>query len=498
MNQGNSSEQQLVRGLTLSHTVALAIGAVIGNGIFLKSAVMAQSVGSPGWVLAAWVVAGAVSLAGALTYGELGALLPRVGGEYVYLRRSYGDALAFLYGWTGFVVTSTGSIAAIAASFATFSASLLPMNQVWFNHAYRVFGQTIHWQFGTQQIVAIVAILFFSGVNCAGVAFAGWLQTLMTILKLAGIALIVAGAFFFSRRATFAYFASPAGAHGWPGLTAFGTAMLAALWAYNGWNQVPMVASEIQQPARNLPRALVIGMVIVVVAYLLTNLSYFFALPYGEIANANSTAHRLALPVATKAAQTFLGSFGVPLVSVIFVISTLGTLNACVLTFARVPYAMASDGLFFDCFRHVNASARVPVVAIVLQAVWSSLLTLSGTYDQLTDYAIFAMWIFYALTTSSVFILRKKMADERRWYRTPGYPFVPAAFVVMALWLVWNTVHTRPLESTCGLVVIALGIPFYAYFRRKGRRDAKKNTEHHEISEPSIDALRMGLVDDQP
>lgn len=150
MNQGNSSEQQLVRGLTLSHTVALAIGAVIGNGIFLKSAVMAQSVGSPGWVLAAWVVAGAVSLAGALTYGELGALLPRVGGEYVYLRRSYGDALAFLYGWTGFVVTSTGSIAAIAASFATFSASLLPMNQVWFNHAYRVFGQTIHWQFGTQ------------------------------------------------------------------------------------------------------------------------------------------------------------------------------------------------------------------------------------------------------------------------------------------------------------------------------------------------------------
>ena len=482
MNKGNASEPQLVRGLTLGHTVALAIGAVIGNGIFLKSAVMAQSVGSPSWVLAAWVVAGVLSLAGALTYGELGALLPRVGGEYVYLRESYGEALAFLYGWTGFVVTSTGSIAAIGASFATFSASLVPINQVWVHHTYRVFGQSHTWQFGGQQVVAIAAILFFSGVNCIGVAFAGWLQSLMTILKVMGIVLIVGGVFFFSRGATFAHFDSPTGAHGWPGLAAFGTAMLAALWAYNGWNQVAMVSSEVQRPERNLPLALVIGMVIVVFAYLLANVSYLYTLPFGEIASANSTAYRQALPVATKAAQTFLGRYGIPLVSVIFVISTLGTLNACVLTFARVPYAMASDGLFFRCFRHVSSSTRVPVVAIILQAVWSSILAVSGTYDQLTDYAIFAMWIFYALATSSVFILRKKMADKPRSYRTPAYPFLPAAFLIMAVWLVWNTIHTRPLESTCGLAVIALGIPFYAYFRHKARRVGTSDAKQHEVS----------------
>ena len=482
MNDDNSPKPQLIPGLTLGHTVALAIGSVIGNGVFLKSAVMAQTVGSPGWVLAAWVVAGVLSMAGALTYGELGALLPRVGGEYVYLRESYGDALAFLYGWTGFVVTSTGSIAAIGASFATFSASLLPINQVWFHHTYRVFGQTVHWQFGAQQVVAVSAILFLSSINCVGVVLAGWLQTLMTILKIAGIVLIVSGVFFFSRGATFAHFASPTATHGWPGLAAFGTAMLAALWAYNGWNQVPMVASEVQRPERNLPRALVLGMVIVVVVYLFSNASYFFALPFGEITSANSTEYRQALPVAAKAAQTFLGTYGVPLVSVVFVISVLGTLNACILTFARVPYAMASDGLFFRSFARVNSATHVPVVAIVLQAVWSSILAVSGTYDQLTDYAVFAMWIFYALATSSVFILRKKMADKPRAYRTPAYPILPAVFLMMAMWLVWNTIHTRPLESTCGLAVIALGIPFYMYFWRKGRRAGRRDGERQEAS----------------
>jgi len=240
----------------------------------------------------------------------------------------------------------------------------------------------------------------------------------------------------------------------------------------------------------------VIGMVIVVVAYLLTNLSYFFALPYGEIANGNSTAYRQALPVATKAARTFAGPLGMPFVSVLFVISTLGTLNACVLTFARVPYATASDGLFFGCFRHVNASTRVPVVAITLQTLWSRLLAVSGTYDQLTDYAIFAMWILYAFTTSSVFILRTQMADHPRPYSTPAYPFLPAAFFIMAVWLVWNTVHTRPLESTCGLVVITFGIPFYTYFRRKGSGEGRSNSQQHDVTEASTDTLSMLLAED--
>ena len=245
----------------------------------------------------------------------------------------------------------------------------------------------------------------------------------------------------------------------------FGLAMLAALWAYDGWNNMPMAAGEVKDPGRNVPRALIGGMVAVMAIYCAANLSYFYALPWGDVLSSNSTAHRDALPVATKAAQTAFGESGGKLMSIAFVLSALGALNGATLTGARVPFAMARDGLFPARAGVLSSRPRLPVVPVLLQAGWSCVLAASGTYDQLTDYVIFASWIFYGLVTSSVFVLRLRAPDLPRPYRTIGYPVVPLVFVMVAAWLVFNTLVNRPVESVAGLALIALGLPVYWYFR---------------------------------
>jgi APA family basic amino acid/polyamine antiporter len=246
--------------------------------------------------------------------------------------------------------------------------------------------------------------------------------------------------------------------------------MLAALWAYDGWNNMPMAAGEVRNPGRSIPFALIAGIIVVILVYCLANLAYFFALPFGEVVTSNSTRFREALPVATKAAQTFLGDWGGRVVSIAFILSTLGALNGSILSNARVPFAMAKDGVFFASMASVSPRTHVPVWSIVVQAIWSCLLALSGTYDQLTDYVIFASWIFYGLVTSSVFVLRRKLADAPRPYATLGYPLVPLVFVVTAAWLVVNTLTERPVESVAGLALIAAGLPFYFHFRRQRQR----------------------------
>jgi APA family basic amino acid/polyamine antiporter len=461
----HDSEPQLIRGLRLTDTTSLVVGIVIGTGVFLKAAVMAQSVGTPLLVLAAWIGAGILTLAGTLVYAELGGLVPRSGGEYVYLREAYGDACAFLFGWTRLAVGSTGSIASLAVGFTTFLSVLMPLNAVWAHRTFSLFGQTVEWQFGIQQIISVVLILVISLINCAGVAFGGRVQSLVTGLKLAGIGVIIAGIFFFSGQMHLSNLASPNGPLHKAGMSGFSIAMLAALWAYDGWNQMPMVAGEIQNPQRNIPRALITGMLIVITAYTALNLAYFLALPFHEIVTSNSTLYRDAPPVATKAAQTFLSSSGGQLISITFVVSTLGALNGTILTCARVPFAMARDGLFFSRFGGLTEGARVPVFSITVQAIWSSILAMSGTFDQLTDCVIFSSWIFYGLVVSSVFVLRRKLPSAPRPYRTVGYPIVPLIFIATAGWLVLTTLQAKPLESCFGLAFIACGIPFYLHFR---------------------------------
>jgi APA family basic amino acid/polyamine antiporter len=457
----------LARALSLRDAIALVL-TVIGTGVFLKTATMAQLVGSPNNVLLAWLAAGLLSLAGALTYAELGAMMPEAGGEYVFLREAYGDFLAFLFGWSSLMLIASGGLAAVSTALASFLSSFVPLDAVWVTHDFHVLGQVVHWRLGIQQLVAVAVILLFAGVNARGVDVGSRVQWVATVAKLGGIAIIVFGAFLLSRTGSFEHLKAPVTTGVAPsGMGAFGAAMLAALWAYQGWANVPMVAGEIEKPERNIPRALIFGMLIVILVYLITNLAYFYALPFSEILTANSTAYRDALPVAAKAAQAFW-SHGAQLVSLAFMISAIGALNGITMMNARVPFAMARDGLFFRPLGNLSPTSRAPVNAIWFQAIWACILALSGTFDQITTSAIFGVWVFTALVGSSLFVLRRKLPAAPRRYRTLGYPVVPALFVLVALWLVINTLTAYPVESAAGLVLMALGLPFYFYFRMSG------------------------------
>jgi APA family basic amino acid/polyamine antiporter len=462
-----SATRELVRALSLRDAIALVL-TVIGTGVFLKTAPMAQLVGSPSKVLLAWLAAGILSLAGALTYAELGAMMPEAGGEYVFLREAYGDLPGFLFGWSSVMLIASGGLAAVSTALASFLASFVPLSAVFTTHDFHVLGQVVHWRLGIQQVVAVAVILLFSWVNSRGIKMGSRVQWAATVAKLGGIAIIVLGAFLLSRTGTWEHLKTPVTARIAPaGVGAFGAAMLAALWAYQGWSNVPMVAGEIEKPERNVPRALIFGMLIVILVYLVTNLAYFYALPFSEILTSNSTAYRDALPVAARAAQTF-SSYGAQLVSIAFMVSAIGALNGITMMNARVPFAMARDGLFFGPLANLSATSNVPVNAIWFQGIWACVLALSGTFDQITTSVIFAVWVFTALVGSSLFVLRRKLPVAPRRYRTLGYPVVPALFVLVALWLVFNSLTASPVESAAGLFLIALGLPFYFFFRRSG------------------------------
>jgi basic amino acid/polyamine antiporter, APA family len=464
-----SATRELARALSLRDAIALVL-SVIGTGVYLKTATMAQLVGSPSQVLLAWLAAGLLSLAGALTYAELGAMLPEAGGDYVFLREAYGNLVGFLFGWTNLVLISTGGVAAVATALASFLSSFVPLDAVWATRDFHLLGQDLHWRLGIQQLVAVVVILLFSAINSRGVEVGARVQWLATVAKLGGIAIIVFGVFLLSRSGSWDHFRAPAtGGIASSGITAFGAAMLAALWAYQGWANVSMVAGEIEKPERNVPRALIYGMLLVILVYLIANLAYFYALPFSEILTSNSTAYRDALPVAAKAAQTFF-SYGPQLVSIAFIISVIGALNGIILMNARVPFAMARDGLFFKRLGELSPRSRVPVAAIWTQAFWACVLALSGTFDQITTSVIFALWIFFALVGSSLFVLRSKLPLTPRRYRTPGYPVVPLVFVLVAVWLVINSIKAYPVESAAGLLLIALGLPFYLFFQIRASR----------------------------
>jgi APA family basic amino acid/polyamine antiporter len=462
-----SATRELVRALSLRDAIALVL-TVIGTGVFLKTAPMAQLVGSPSKVLLAWLAAGLLSLAGALTYAELGAMMPEAGGEYVFLREAYGDLPAFLFGWSSVMLIASGGLAAVSTALASFLASFVPLGAVFTTHDFHVLGQVVHWRLGIQQIVAVAVILLFSWINARGIQIGSKVQWVATVAKLGGIAIIVLGAVLLSRGGSWEHLKTPVTATIAPaGIGAFGAAMVAALWAYQGWSNVPMVAGEIEKPERNVPRALIFGMLIVIVVYLVTNFAYFYALPFGEVMTANSTAYRDALPVAAKAAQTF-SSYGAQIVSIAFMISAIGALNGITMMNARVPFAMARDGLFFGPLANLSETSSVPVNAIWFQGIWACVLALSGTFDQITTSVIFAVWVFTALVGSSLFVLRRKLPAAPRRYRTPGYPVVSALFVFVALWLVFNTLRASPVESMVGLFFIALGLPFFLYFRASG------------------------------
>jgi APA family basic amino acid/polyamine antiporter len=468
---GDDDASGLRRGLGLPSAVSIVVGTVIGTGIFLKTALMAQLLGSAAWVLAAWVAAGLLSLAGTLTYAELAAMMPQAGGPYVYLKAAYGKLPAFFFGWKELLSTKGASNAAVSMAIAIFLTQLLPVRVVWTQRTLHLFHENVTWQFGSQQLEAIALIIILSAINCLGVRAGGAAQTVLTGAKLLGIAFLVIGAFAFSH-GSWRHFleAGGAGTTHVAGLSAFGAAMIAALWAYSGWGDLIIAAGEVRHPGRTIPRGLIVGIGIVIIVYVVTNAAYIFALPLQHVADANSTAFPNAPPVAARVAAAFLGAGGAAFLSLLFVVSALGTLNGGILTGSRIPFAMAQDGQMPASLAALHPKTRAPVRAIVLLGAWACLLTLTGTFDQLTTLVIFVDILLDAIGVMAIFILRRSMAGAHRPYRTPLYPWVPALYATTLIWLVANTVWTNPLEVAGGLGLLAAGLPVYLFFRAKDKR----------------------------
>ncbi len=448
-----SEQSQLVRGLTPVHAGALVVGTVIGTGIFLKAGIMSQTVGAAHWMLLAWVAAGILSFAGALVYSEIGSLFPKAGGEYVYIREAYGDLPGFLYGWMRFWVASPGSIAAYAVGGATFlgAANIPGIN-------------------GIRTPLAVGFILFFTLLSCLSVRFGGRVQSFVTALKVIIIIGLTLAIFLFSPTGSWSRLVPHAAAGGaWPGFAAFGTAVLAALWAYDGWNNMPMVGGEIRNPQRSIPLSLIIGVGGVMLIYTLVNIAYVYALPFGELLSANSKLHPEGLPAATKAASSFLGTSGTVLLSSAFFISAMGALNGSILTSSRIPYAMAVENMMPKFLAAVHPRTHVPMRSVLIQGGWASVIAVSGTFDQITDYVVFAGWVFYGLASISLIIFRIRFPNAPRGYRVPAYPWLPIAFAVVAVALLINTLMTSPRESLTGLAFIASGVPVFFWMRRGGK-----------------------------
>jgi amino acid transporter len=417
---------------------------------------MIRNVGSVRELFVVWIVAGVLSLFGALTYAELAAAMPEAGGEYVYLGQAYGPFWGYLYGWTQFWVAKSGSIATLAAGFYTYLAAFVPAlaKPVWITPFHIGPGWTLlEIRYG--QLFAIGVILFLGIVNYYGVRSGGNLQVFVTVLKMALIAgIIVVG--IGSGGGDWTHFSQSAPAIG--GIGGFFAAMVSALWAYDGWNNVSMVSSEIRDPQRNLPRSLIWGTLVVIATYLLVNVAYFYVLGPTEV----SGSQRVAADMMARIQG--LGAAGAVTVAVL--ISIFAALNGSILSGARVPYAMARDGLFFRFQARVHPEFHTPGNAVLSLCVWSCVVLLSGWYDDLYNFVIFGSWILYLLTAISVFVLRHKRPALPRPYRVIGYPVVPVLFVAMAALLLFNTMLARPRESIMGLFVMAASIPFYFYWRK--------------------------------
>jgi APA family basic amino acid/polyamine antiporter len=439
-------------------SIAIVIGTAIGSGIFIVPAKMVRSVGSPTLVFGVWIFGGLLTLFGALTYAELSAALPDAGGEYVYLTAAYGPFWGFIYGWTQTWVAKSASIATLATGFFNYVAFFFPKLMLPF---YAVplpigpGGQHLEIQYG--QLLGISLILFLASVNYLGVRVGGQVQIAVTAVKLALIgALIVAGLTW--GQGSFTHFSESIPANP-GGVSGFFAALVAALWAYDGWNNAGMLGSEIENPQRNLPRALLIGTSLMIAIYLLTNLAYFYVLSGAEVG---------ATPrVAAEAMQKVLGKSGASVVSVAAMISIFAALNGSILSGSRVPYAMARDGLFFRRMSHINQQFRTPGACIVLLGIVSSIILLSGRYDELATLVIFPSWILYGMTAASVIVLRIKRPEMNRPFRVPGYPLVPIFFVLVAGALLYSTLLNSPRESGIGLVLIIAGLPFYFFWKRR-------------------------------
>ncbi len=481
-----SLDNEFSRGLGLFDSTMLVVGVMIGSGIFIVSAEMSRNIGSPGWLLLAWAIAGALTIAGALCYGELSAMMPQAGGMYVYLREAYSPLFGFLYGWTLFVVIQTGTIAAVAVAFARFTGVLLPTiaEGHYLISPVRI---SAHYAFSlsTAQLLALAIIALLTFANTRGLRYGKAIQNVFTIAKTAALLALIAAGIFVGKNAeaihaNFRDFWRP---HGFEPLnstvsatTAFGLfvalclSQTGSLFSADSWHNIAFAAGEVRQPEKNIPRAMVLGTIIVITLYLLANLAYLMTLPLPAIQHAPSDR------VGTATLQAIFPGVGTVLMAGAIMISTFGCINALILAGARAYYAMARQRLFFHFGGNLN-SARVPAAALWTQGLWAILLVLPRTYNpetgvfgnvysNLLEYVISAALIFYVLTVAAVFRLRYKRPNAPRPYRVPGYPLIPAAYVLVAATILSLLFAYRPATTWPGLAIVLLGVPVYLLIQR--------------------------------
>jgi len=456
---------QLVKGLGLFGAVSVAAGTMIGSAIFVVPGRMLHLVGTPDRVLGVWVAAGFLSLFGALGYAELGAAIPEAGGEYVYLHRAFSSMLGFLYAWTNFIVAKTASIAAIATGFVIYLSYFFPkLSEVIFEAQLHPPGFTFELRLTGLQVGATLMIGLLSGVNVLGVRRAGFVQTLFTASKIAVLVILIVAGLTLGQ-GSFDHFRAPSVRASEGGLfAAIGVATVSALWAYDGWNNLSMVAGEVESPQRNIPRALILGTLLVVVVYVLANFAYFYVLAPADLGSTQT--------IAADAAKRFLGNAGGAFIAVGVMISTFATLNGSILSGSRVPFAAARDGLFPQALARLHPRFRSPAIAILTQAAIAGLFALTGTYEALYTKVIFSEFLFYALVTAGIFVLRRREPQLVRPYRTWGYPLVPAIFVLLSVVLLVNTFMEQRSDSLWGLGLVSSGVPLYFVCNvwRHGRR----------------------------
>ncbi len=433
--------RDLPRAIGFLGSTAILVGTIIGSGIFLVPHNIAQHVGTVGSLLLVWVVGGALSLAGALSFAELGAATPEAGGIYVYLRQAYGDAIAFLYGWGALTVIETGAIATLAVAFSIYSASFVPFSA------------------GQQKLIATAAITLLTFVNIIGVRKGAAVQTVFMFAKLLGLLIIIGYALFSRNVVPLVPSLSLPTPH--TTVSSFGVALVGALWAYHGWQTLSYAAGEVKNPARVLPRSYLFGTLLVIIVYLTANFAYLRVLPLASLAE-----HQR---VAAKAMEVLAGPRGSAFVSALILCSIFGALNGNILGGGRVSFAMARDGLFFSSVGTVNRRFETPALALLIQGMWAIVLAASGTYEQLYTYVVFTAWIFYGAATLGLVILRRRMASLERPYRVWGYPVVPLAFSVAATAIVLNTLASKPREGFIGMALLLSGVPVYLIWRRLAR-----------------------------
>jgi APA family basic amino acid/polyamine antiporter len=464
--QRNPDKPKLLRRLNLLDTTLLVIGAVVGSGIFMTSGYILEYVSSPGWLLLVWLVGGLFTLGGALSCAELGAMYPRAGGQYVYIREAYGSFAGYLYGWGFFWFIMGGGIAALAVGFAEYfgyfapglSTQTLLLKTTVFGHPYSL---------SAGQLVAAATIVFLTGVNYFGVKSGAIVQDIFTFLRIGSVLALVVLGLTVGKRAGISSVqdlfrgGSDIGPHA---VTLFGLALIAALWTYDGWYAVNCTAEEIKRPERNIPLGLLLGTLSITLIYLLVNVVYVLALPVDRM--------RGIARVGELASSQLFGPTATSIISGAITISIFGCLSANILFAPRVYLAMAEDKLFFRSMSYIHPRYRVPSKALIGQAVWSCLLCLSGTYRDLYEFVVFALVIFFGATGLAVIVLRRKRPHLPRPYRTWGYPVVPILFALINLFIFINTIISQPQKSLFGLLMLGLGIPAYFYWKGRARAAA--------------------------